>query len=168
MFTVPVGNFVKVVTVKRPTANSVTTHDFGTVTNPANAYDSDPSTYAIFYSGFNPEAVPAYDSYAYAAYSGFDSFTVLNAKLYVTASGTGDGSTVMVSLDNGTTYPFQVNLSTKNVGGSWVTNLQTANLSLPNAIDPTKIRVKVSSYPANGTVTSIESTLNVYDIYIEQ
>lgn len=168
MFTIPVGNFVKVSTVKRPSANSPTTNDFGTLTNPSYAYDTDPSTCAAFYSGINPEGGPTYDSYAYCVYSGFSSFTVLNAKLYVTVDGTGDGNTIMVSLDNGVNYPFQVVPSTKLVGSDWVTVLQTAHLSLPNAIDPTQIKVKVSSYPANGTVTSVFSTLNVYDIYIEQ
>ena len=160
-FTVPVGHFASNSTLQRPTANTTTLTGTGTVTNAANAYDSDPATFAVVFSGIGA------GNQAKVEYKTFPVFTTGGNTIFVKMDGTGNGGTIKLSTDGGTTFPYNFSLSSRIQGGMVVYDLQTVQISILDGLPSANIRVLVTCDPGSIPVGGEETTFNIYDIYIQ-
>lgn len=149
MFTVPVGLYNPTSIYYRPTASSVVLSS-GTyaVTNAAYAYDTNPDTYC--------EVSATAEGAVQLVYSGFSVISVKNPTINVLCFGIGTNAcpNVYVSTDNGSTYPYSINLNvvqeydglntTSSFVGPGAAAKGIASLVIPGTFTISNIKVKIN------------------------
>ena len=162
MFTIPVGNFKRVATGYRPSANSVSTTPIGSVSDVTNAYDSDPSTYSYASSSTGTTET---------IYSGFTSVVassaILDMNIFAVVNGAvSPNITIDISYNGGSSYDFSVPITWYPFGPNvWVTSGIDRDVlwAIPDNINLASVKIKVKT----GVSTSAGSIM-IYDIVINQ
>ena len=158
MFTVPVGNFKRVATGYRPSANAVTVAGSGSVTDPEKAYDSDPSTYA-YVNSYTTQII--YSGFGSAVASG----AVLNINIGAALSGDPNSATLDISFNGGSSYDFSIPMGWVEYSvGSGIYTIPTnvIQYQIPNSLVLSGIKLRFK------TDTTTAVSLLIYDIVINQ
>jgi hypothetical protein len=163
-FTLPVGNFQPPVVagIIRPTS-VVDTVATGTITNSANAYDADASSYGVW-TGVIPSSgpVPTYSTYVLTA-----SGSTLGKSVYIKWSSNTDypvwAGSLSMSIDGGSTYPYSINyyFPTTPIASN------ISSLVVPDSVLYTNIKFKIGMILGHGQPIGGNTDLRVYDIYIQ-
>ncbi|MEI6478557.1 MAG: hypothetical protein WCO52_06235 [bacterium] len=170
MFTIPVGNFNKTTTTKRPTSSAQTLTGDGFVTNANNAFDQNLTTYASIGNVSSGTAEVVYSLWAADILT-----TGVTVKLLIEATGQyigtayETGTLMQISIDGGTTYPYSFNflgefVEASQTGPGRYVNLINAPIgiiisSLAVPVSAPNIKVKIS--------TAMIGTIKLYDVYYE-
>lgn len=152
MFTQPIGNFPAYTTTVRPTANTVVS---GAVNNAANAYDSNPATYADFQTAvWTVQTVPGGvigSPTIYVSYSA--------SMEYIGPPGNRT-FTIELSTDGGSTYPYS--LYNKTGANSTLNETDTASVFISGSVNLANLKWRVTSSYTGGYIVSNK----IYDVRV--